>query len=146
MRARHHVLVLSGVLIGSLTLAMAGGSGLASPTTAPGVGPWELVRSDAGITVHRRSVSGSALHEFRGVGVVEAPIAVILGVLNDAEHRTEWMKEAAANVRVERRGPYSEIFYSRTRAPWPVSDRDVVNLARTTFDVRARAVRVDFRS
>jgi hypothetical protein len=109
-------------------------------------GPWEPVRNDDGIVVHRRTVAGSKLHEFRGVGVVEATIASILAVLDDAPRRTEWMKEAVANSRVERVGEYGEIFYSRTGAPWPVADRDVVNLARTTFDPSARQVRVEFTS
>jgi hypothetical protein len=137
--------VLFGTLAGALGL-LAFGAGSALAASGPAHGPWELVRSDEGIIVHRRTVAGSSLHEFRGVGVVRAPIAAVLGILNDAEHRTEWMKEAAANVRVEQLGPYSEIFYSRTKAPWPVSDRDVVNLARTTFDVRRRSVRLDFHA
>jgi hypothetical protein len=148
MRNRRSALVLFTVVLGSLGLfvLVAPAAAQSSPGATPAVGPWEPVRSDAGIVVHRRKVAGSPLHEFRGVGVVEAPLAAILGVLNDAEHRVEWMKEAAANVRVQRTGAYSEIFYSRTKAPWPVSDRDVVNIARTTFDARARAVRVTFHS
>jgi hypothetical protein len=67
-------------------------------------------------------------------------------VLNDAEHRVEWMKEAVANTRIEKVGLYNEVFYSRTGAPWPVADRDVVNLARTTFDPAARQVRIEFTS
>jgi hypothetical protein len=93
------------------------------------------VRDDDGILVHRRTVAGSKLHEFRGVAVVEAPIASLLGVLDDSEHRTEWMKEAVANGRIERVGAFDEIFYSRTRAPWPVADRDVVLQATTTLQI-----------
>jgi hypothetical protein len=114
---------------------------------APGQrGPWELVRNDDGIVVHRRTVPGSKLHEFRGVGMVEAPISAVLAVLDDAEHRTEWMKEAVANRRIERVGKYGELFYSRTGAPWPVSDRDVVNRAQIIFDGAQHLVRVEFRS
>src|SRR5262249_12589952 len=111
-----------------------------------GVGAWELVRDDDGIVVHRRRVAGSKLHEFRGVGVVEAPIAAVLAMLDDAEHRTEWMKEAVANQRIARVGRWDEIFYSRTGAPWPVADRDVVNLGHTVFDARAHQVRIEFTS
>jgi hypothetical protein len=116
------------------------------PDPQTGKGPWELVRSDHGITVHRRSVSGSNLHEFRGSGVIEAPISRVLAVLNDSEHRLEWMAEAVDNHRIEQLGQQSEILYSRTKAPWPVADRDVVLRADTTFDGEAGQVRIELVS
>jgi hypothetical protein len=122
------------------------GSAAPSGDSAGAYGPWEPVRDDDGILVHRRAVRGSKLHEFRGVGLVEAPIALLLGVLDDSDHRTEWMQEARANNRIERVGAFGEIFYSRTRAPWPVADRDVVLQATTTFDTSARQVRIEFVS
>lgn len=118
----------------------------AAPEPLPSHGPWELVRNDHGITVHRRAVTGSKLHEFRGVGIIEAPIATVLAVLNDSVHRLEWMKEAVANTRIEQLDPYTELFYSRTGAPWPVADRDVVLRARTTMDPPARIVRIEITS
>src|SRR5262245_2685002 len=105
--------VLVVLLFAAAALAPQTSSALAQPSPQTGRGPWEPVRSDDGIIVHRRTVAGSKLHEFRGVGVIEAPISAVLAVLNDAEHRKEWMKEAVANVRIEKTGPYSEIFYSR---------------------------------
>ena len=132
------------VVAAGILPAVAGAVAPPDPTT--GKGPWELVRNEHGIIVHRRAVTGSNLHEFRGSGVIEAPIAAVLAVLNDPEHRTEWMKEAAANSRIESLGPYTEIFYSRTKAPWPVSDRDVVCRAQTTIDAKAGQVRVEITS
>ena len=140
----HARLLISIVALASLSTTPA--RALPPPDPQTGVGPWELVRSDDGIVVHRRTVAGSKLHEFRGVGVVEAPIAAVLAILDDAEHRVEWMKEAVANTRIEKIGRYDEVFYSRTGAPWPVSDRDVVNRAHTTFDAAAHVVRVEFTS
>ncbi len=117
---------------------------LPSPDAA--TGPWELVRNENGISIHRRTVAGSKLHEFRGAGLIEAPIATVLAVLNDSAHRLEWMKEAAANTRIEQPDPYTEIFYSRTKAPWPVAHRDVVLRAHTTFDTAAHQVRIEIVS
>jgi hypothetical protein len=116
----------------------------ADPTT--GKGPWEQVRNEKGIVIHRRAIAGSPLHEFRGSGVIEAPISAVLGVLNDAERRTEWMKEAAANNRVESVDAINEIFYSRTKAPWPVAHRDVVLRAHTIIDPAAGQVRIELTS
>lgn len=129
-------------LLGGLTLF--GPAARAAEATQPG--PWEKVRDDNGITVVRRPMPGTSLHEFRGTGLIEAPIAAILGVLNDAEHRTEWMKEAVAQVTIEQQGDSRVIFYSRTAAPWPVADRDVILQATTTFDTEKKMVRIEIES
>lgn len=113
---------------------------------APAYGPWQWVRGDNGVAVHRRTVAGSPLHEFRGVGTIYAPIAAVLGVLNDTEHRLEWMKEAAAQVLVQQVSESTVLFYSRTKAPWPASDRDAVLRATTTFDTQKNVVRIEIDS
>lgn len=120
--------------------------GEAPVTAAPQHGPWEWVRGDNGVAVHRRTVSGSPLHEFRGVGTIYAPIAAVLGVMNDTEHRLEWMKEAAAQVLVEQPNSSTNVFYNRTKAPWPVSDRDAVLRAITTFDTQKNVVRIELEA
>src|SRR6185295_665744 len=48
--------------------------------------------------------------------------------------------------RIEGVGEFGEIFYSRTGAPWPVADRDVVNVAHTTFDANKHMVHLEFAS
>ena len=145
---RRCILMLALILTGTATAALPLSAAFAMPPPDPqtGKGPWELVRSDLGITIHRRTIAGSKLHEFRGVGLIEAPIASVLAVLNDSVHRLEWMKEAVANTRIESPDPYTEIFYSRTGAPWPVADRDVVLRARTTMEPAARVVRIEITS
>lgn len=145
---RRCILMLALILTGTATAALPLSAAFAMPPPDPqtGKGPWELVRSDHGITIHRRTIAGSKLHEFRGVGLIEAPIASVLAVLNDSVHRLEWMKEAVANTRIESPDPYTEIFYSRTGAPWPVADRDVVLRARTTMEPAARVVRIEITS
>lgn len=137
---------LSAFFAVCVSLLSDGAQAVPPPDPASGKGPWELVRNEKGIVVHRRSIAGSHLHEFRGSGVIEAPIASVLGVLNDAEHRTEWMKEAAANTRIESIDAYNEIFYSRTKAPWPVANRDAVLRAHTSIDPAGGLVRVEITS
>ncbi len=119
---------------------------LAWPTVAQaGTGPWEFVRSDDGIVVHRRKVEGFDLHEFRGRGVIDAPLPRVLGVLGDAPRRVEWMERCVESWEVEKIGETGQIAYNRTKATWPVSDRDVVVKGDTVFDVERREVRVTFQ-
>lgn len=120
--------------------------GIARGSEHGAVGPWELVRNDAGVEVYRRIVGNSPLHEFQGTGVIESPITAVLAVLDDAEHRLEWMDQAVAQQLISRSGDRDQTFYTRTGAPWPVSDRDSVVRAVTTVDAKAKVVKVDMHS
>jgi len=151
-RATRRVQIVSlATLLGLSALSIDRDIGVAQAQTAgapavPDRGPWQWVRGDNGVAVHRRTVAGSPLHEFRGVGPIYAPIAAVLGVLNDTEHRLEWMKEAAAQILVQQVDSSTVIFYSRTKAPWPASDRDAVLRATTTFDTQKNVVRIEIES
>lgn len=104
--------LLLAVLLGPLAAAAA-------------PGPWEQVVDADGIVVHRRKIEGSTLHEFRGRGVVEAPLSRVIAVLRDAERRTAWMERCVGSHAIEQRAE-SQVLYNRTSAPWPVKDRDVI--------------------
>jgi len=111
----------------------------------PTAGGWELLKVEHGITVERRRVAGSALRELRGRGLVDAPLAAVLAVLEDEAQRAQ-QKAGCAGIESGsgRPGARSAILYDRTRAPWPVADRDVVLRADTLLDVAERTVRIDF--
>lgn len=134
------------VSLGLIGLSLFASTSLATALEHGAASSWERVRNDAGIEVYRRTVAGSPLHEFQGTGVIEAPIPSVLAVLDDAERRTEWMKEAVAQTLISRNGDREQTFYSRTGAPWPVSDRDTVVKAVTTVDVRSKMVKVEMSS
>lgn len=107
---------------------------------------WRLVHREDGIEIHRRQVQGTRHLEFRGRGVIDAPLPRLLGVLRDDARRSEWTERCVDARIIEQMGPRRVISYNRTAAPWPVADRDVVLLAETTADVAARVVRVSFQS
>jgi hypothetical protein len=112
----------------------------------PNAAPWQFVKQAQGIVVERRPVAGSSLKEFRGRGVVDAPISAILAVFNDVPRATEWMDACRASRIVADLGDYEKLVYNRTRAPWPVADRDTVLRSLVTFDAARREVRIEFES
>lgn len=115
----------------------------------PRVGPWELTSDPSapdGIVVHRRRVEGSPLHEFRGRAIVEMPLARVLAVIRDSPRRVDWMTRCASAWTIDDPDPRVQISYNRTRAPWPVSDRDVVLRAETSVDFPTRRVIIAFHS
>jgi hypothetical protein len=126
----------------ALAVGFFAGRAVAEPRA---VGPWKLVRDDDGVRVERRTIPGSNMAEFRGVGVVNAPLARVLAVLHDAPGRTEWM-DRCIDSRLLDEAELSQITYSRTKAPWPVADRDVVVRVALAWDVTDHTVRIDFES
>jgi len=106
---------------------------------------FEEIFQDEGITVWRREIPGTSLVEFRGRGVVKAPIVKIAAVIRDDTRKTEWMKNCvgAATVRYTKTG--QAVVYNRTGSPVPlVSDRDIVLLTKVNVDAAKRAVVISF--
>lgn len=125
----------------------------AAPDTAPdprkdqGKGPWERVSNSEGILVERRTVPGTNLKEFRGHGVVDASLGRVLAVIRDAPHRCEWMPQCAEDYVVEENeAARVQISYHRTKAPWPVADRDSINRAELRVDLGKRRVFLPFEA
>jgi START domain-containing protein len=116
---------------------------VAAPSQAAST-DWELVKSSDGIVVDRRVVSGSPLKEFRGRGVIDAPIADILAVFSDVGRATEWMDSCNGSRVVDDVSERVKVVYNRTHAPWPVSDRDAVLRNVVTIDDDERRVAIDF--
>ena len=54
-------------------------------------GKWKPVKNQNGIRVFTRSVQGSDFDEFKGIGIINARIDVILKVLEDVEAGPRWM-------------------------------------------------------
>lgn len=117
------------------------------PSQEQGKGPWERVSTSDGILVERRTVPGSNLKEFRGHGVVDAPLGRVLAIIRDAPHRCEWMAQCAEDYVIEENeAARVQISYHRTKAPWPVADRDSINRAELRVDLARHRVFLPFEA
>ena len=126
-----------------LLLCIAGGSAGADEAR----GAWERVSDKDGIVVQRRSVEGYKLKEFIGRGVVQAPIGRVLAVIRDANRRAEWMPACAdSHLVAEDLAARTQTAYHRTKAPWPVSDRDSVNRAEMIVEPAKHRVFLPFEA
>ena len=108
---------------------------------------WQHITSEDGIAVTAREVQGRGFPTFRGVGVIDASLWEILAVLSDVGRHRDWMFRCLEARQLRKISEMEYIVYSRTDAPWPVSDRDAVfhstvhpSLKDLTIDVRFRAV------
>jgi hypothetical protein len=129
-------------------LLLAAALGVAGAARADdGAGAWEQVSNKDGIVVQRRTVSGSKLKEFRGRGLIQAPIGRVLAVIRDANRRGEWMPSCGDSHLVEENiAARTQVAYHRTKAPWPVSDRDSINRAEMIVETDKHRVFLPFEA
>jgi hypothetical protein len=88
----------------------------------PSASEWTAEGGGNGITIHSRTRAGSAIKEFRGIGVIDAPPAAVFAVVDDSEAYPSFMPYTA-EARVLKRDKDTVINYQRLRVPL-VSDRD----------------------
>ena len=113
-----------GLAVGSLPAADQP-STIAAPKSSeknePG-GEWAEDSTAKGITIYSRSREGSAVKEFKGVGVIEAPARSVFAVLDDSEAYPSFMPYTS-ECRVLKREKDTVLAYQRLELPL-VSDRD----------------------
>ena len=95
---------------------------LRTPEKNEAGGEWVQDSVSNGITIYSRAREGSALKEFKGVGVIEAPAASVFAVLDDSEAYPTFMPYTS-ETRVLKRDKDTVLAYQRLELPL-VSDRD----------------------
>jgi hypothetical protein len=129
----------------ALTIAVLGF--LVAPTRPAVAADWEEINHEEGITVWSRDVANSSIVEFRGRGVVEAPLIRIAAVIRNSARKPEWIAHCAEERALHMFNPGHAIVYNRTKSPnFLVSDRDVVIDASATVMPERQMVRIDFHS
>ena len=91
---------------------------------------WTLKKTGDELWVYTRDRAGSEIKEVRLVMNVEASIAEINAVLDDAARQTEWVYRCTEARDLGGRIDTGWYYYSRIDMPWPMDDRDLV--ARVT--------------
>jgi hypothetical protein len=126
------------LVVSSLALVALPAGSLAQDAAKPAAGAetsWEQIANDEGITVFRREVAGSPVIAFKGIGVINAPIARVASVVIDTPRTKEWMDSTAESRVVRRVGPLEQIVYTHvTTPPIVMKDRDFVTQARGEVD------------
>jgi hypothetical protein len=99
---------------------------------------WKEIGESKGIVGYTRPTSKSSVDEVKGVGIVEAPVAVIEALLRDPSAGTEYMykckESAAVNTQGLKNTADTRYFYRVISMPYPVSDRDVVGKGDWSID------------
>ncbi len=118
---------------------------LITPVRADEAG-WTTITREDGVHVSKKDVPGRDLPTFRGVGTLNASIFDVLLVLDNVDELPKWVHRCVEAEQVKLISPFSRLVYSRTAAPWPVSDRDMVSRTEASVDIKERVVTIRFEA
>lgn len=107
---------------------------------------WEVIKQEDGIVVSRKEVPGRDLPIFRGETEFDGSIYELLAILDDFGSHTQWMHSCEEAYAIKRYSAQRILSYYRTRAPWPVSSRDVVIENSIDLVTDSHAVIVTYKS
>jgi hypothetical protein len=125
-----------------LALALALG-----PTVARAEEKWRVIVREEGITVATRDLPGRTFPLFRATGEVEASIWEAMAIISDVPRYVDWQANCTVARELRKVNESDYYIYTRTRAPWPVADRDAVYHATVHPGFRPRfVVEVRFES
>lgn len=97
---------------------------------------WELDVDSDGISVWTRTKEGSRYKEAKGEVIVPGTPQSAFSVIVSAETCREWVYRCTNSYVISRPRPQDGVVYTRTNSFWPISDRDAVFLAETSYDTQ----------
>jgi len=117
---------------------------------------WKKIGESKGIVGYTRPTPKSSVDEMKGVGIIEAPVAVVEALIRDVPAATEYMyrcKEASVINTPEFKNTTDTMYtYNVISMPYPASDRDVVakadysiNKATGTVYVHAEGIKSGYK-
>jgi len=101
---------------------------------------WQLETDDDGIQVYIIKVDNTDIIKAKSVAKLKASLAEIKSILDDIEHRHEWVPFLKQSSVIEKQSEKSRVEYSLFSAPWPASDRDFVYSLQLTLNTANKQI------
>jgi len=95
-------------------------------TQAVGQGKWELKKDEDGIAVYTRKPAKGNLKELRVVCELEATKTQLINTLQNIGDYNSWVYSNKKSEIIKTLNPMNIIYYSQSRLPWPIKDRDLI--------------------
>ncbi len=106
---------------------------------------WKQTRDERGIRVFERDLPDSGLLSFKAVGVIDAPIDIVLSILLDEARLSEWAEDRSRSRVVGWfRKAVDYVSHDRVELPWPIKDRDFVTRVQIDVDPSDSTTRVSY--
>ncbi|MCR8561466.1 hypothetical protein KXD93_27680 [Mucilaginibacter sp. BJC16-A38] len=89
-------------------------------------GNWELKKNENGIAVYTRKAATGNLKELRVICELDATKAQLISTLQDIGNYNDWVYSNKKSEILKSLNPYKIIYYTESRLPWPIKDRDLI--------------------
>lgn len=99
---------------------------------------WKLQKDKDGITVYLSDVKGSNYKAVKVECTIKGTYMKLFNLITTVSRNSEWVYNSKTNYILKQNNPLDFIYYSETRFPWPLSNRDVVIHDRIRTDSMPR--------
>jgi hypothetical protein len=89
-------------------------------------GNWELKKNENGIAVYTRKAATGNLKELRVICELDATKSQLISILQDIGNYNDWVYSNKKSEILKSLNPYKIIYYTESRLPWPIKDRDLI--------------------
>lgn len=107
---------------------------------------WKTLYTKKGITVSSRSVDKSSFKEFQGIGIIDAPLEVLIAVLQDVDAMPQWMPDCKKVRLISRNGNKSALAQVTIDFPAPMSDRYIMVHSEGAIDSEHPVVNIRMKN
>lgn len=104
---------------------------------------WRQRKDENGIKVYTKAVDGSDFESFKAEMTVKTTVAEVVRLLKDVNSYDKIFPDLSESKIVKREGDTVQYQYTRTAAPWPVSDRDGIYKMTFHTDAKTGAVNTE---
>jgi len=94
---------------------------------------WQKIKDEDGILVYSAAVNGSDIIKVKTKVIIDAPLARIRQILDDAPQRHQWVPYLDHSKVLQYLSDTQRLEYSLFDAPWPASNRDFVYRIRLQY-------------
>lgn len=105
------------IILGLLIIEFAG---------EPRQNGWELKKKENGIEVYTKKSPLGNLKELRVLCELDATKEELIKTLQDIDRYNDWVYSNKKSVIIKTLTPERIIYYTQSRLPWPIKDRDLI--------------------
>jgi len=102
-----------------------------------------LVKDKDGIIIYKEKDAHNNLNRIIASTVIPENSLKILSLICDAENHENWVYANHGAYILDSIDPYHWIYYSISKAPWPINNRDIVSSVELFIDNQTYTIRVE---
>lgn len=95
---------------------------------------WKLDKDRDGIKIYLSDVAGTSYKAVKVECTFPGTYTKLFNILTTVSRNSEWVYNSKTNYILKQTNPLDFIYYSETRFPWPLSNRDAVIHVRIRTD------------